>query len=306
MTAIYVDRDTDDYTRRKKLYDGELFVYSPSAATKALCSLARELAEQLFSPYDPRDAQHHLSVEKYVDILAKLKPEFIHHPQSRQLIREILDERGCDLLNTYFDLPRLRVVTSDGYLTSGLGYAFKPHRDTWYSTPRCQINWWLPVYSIESDNAMAFHMRYWDNPLMNSSAEFNYQDWNRVGRRAAPKQVGIDTRKQSEALEPVELEPDLRVVSEPDGLLMFSAAHLHSTVPNTSGYTRMSIDFRTVHLDELADDDGAPNLDGESTGTTIRDYVRGTDFTLVPELIRANFETRQPAEDELPPQLRST
>ncbi len=54
-----------------------------------------------------------------------------------------------------------RPPTGD-YLTSGIAYAFHPHRDTWYSAPFNQINWWMPVYDIRPDNAMAFHLRYWD------------------------------------------------------------------------------------------------------------------------------------------------
>ena len=305
MINIYFNAATSDNIRRQQLYNGQLFVYSPSAATTALCELARGLAEEAFAPYDPRDAQNFLSVTQYVDTLATLKPGFIHHPESKPLIREILRDLGCDLEKTYFDLPRLRTVTHSDYLTSGLAYVFKPHRDLWYSTPRCQINWWLPVYPIESENAMAFHVGYWGRPLKNSSATFNYQEWNREGRTMAAQQIGTDLRKQSAALEPVKMEPELRVIAESGGLLMFSAAHLHSTVPNTSERTRLSIDFRTVHLDELIDG-GAPNLDSASTGTTIRDYVRGTDFDLVPDEILGYYEAETPTDEELSPQLRQT
>lgn len=305
MTTLYSNSTCSDDQRRIRLYDGSIFVYSPSPATKLLCDLARELSERAFYPHDPRDAQHSLSVDEYVAILSKLKPQFIHHPECRQLIQAILRDVGCNLEETYFDLPRLRTATHGGYLTSGIAYAFKPHRDLWYSTPRCQINWWLPVYPLESENSMAFHMNYWDRPVKNSSSEFNYQDWNRNGRKAATQQVATDQRKQSEALEQLDLNPELRVIPEPGGLIMFSAAHLHSTVPNTSGRTRFSIDFRTVHTAELIDNEGAPNIDSASTGTTIRDYVKGTDFSLVPENIRSRYEFRPPTEDELPPQLRS-
>ena len=98
---------------------------------------------------------------------------------------------------------------------------------------------------------MAFHLRYWTKSIKNSSGEFNYQEWNKTGRKAAANQVNSDTRKQSEALEPLELDPQIRIICEVSSLLIFSAAHLHSTVLNTSGCTRLSIDFRTVHLDEL-------------------------------------------------------
>ena len=70
----------------------------------------------------------------------------------------MLRDFGCDPEKTYFDVPRLRTATRGGYLTTGIAYAFHPHRDTWYSAPFNQINWWMPVYDIEPNNAMAFHL----------------------------------------------------------------------------------------------------------------------------------------------------
>ena len=61
-------------------------------------------------------------------------------------------------------------MTSDGYLTSGVGYAHHPHRDTWYSAPMAQLNWWLPIYDIETSQSMAFHPYYFDKPIKNGSA----------------------------------------------------------------------------------------------------------------------------------------
>ena len=55
------------------------------------------------------------------------------------------------------------------------------------------------------------------------------------------------------------------------------------TVPNTSNVTRYSIDFRTVHLDDVLKRKGAPNVDSACTGTTMGDYLRGTDLSHLPE-----------------------
>lgn len=285
MNAVHFDADIVDCVRREQLYEGRLFVYSPRPSTTALCDLARDMCESAFAPFDPREAQYQMRVEKYVEILSELKPQFIHHPQCKQIIPAILEDLRCDADKTYFDVPRLRTVTSDGYLTSGLGYAFKPHRDTWYSTPMCQLNWWLPIYETTPENAMAFHPHYWDRPIKNSSHEFNYQDWQQTGRKAAPKLTKSDTRRQSAALEPVELEPQLKLIPEPGGMIVFSAAQLHSTVPNTSGVARFSIDFRTVHLDDLAAQHGAPNIDSACSGTTIHDYLCAADRSNLPEAI---------------------
>jgi len=299
MTAVYFDQACSEPCRRARLFGGAIFVFSPRKSTTALCELGRQAAEEAFAPLDPQEAQHSLSVEKYVSILATLKPRFIHDPRCKELIRDILIEFACDLSNIYFDVPRLRTATSNGYLQSGLAYAFKPHRDTWYSPPMCQLNWWLPIYPMEANNGMAFHPDYWNRPILNSSDEFSYQDWMQDGRKNAAQHVARDTRRQSEALEPINVEPDLRLVVEPGGLIIFSAAHLHSTVNNTSGRTRLSIDFRTVSLDDLRENRGAPNIDSACRGTTIRDYLRGTDFAHLPEDVCQMFESRDTTREVL-------
>jgi hypothetical protein len=61
-------------------------------------------------------------------------------------------------------------------------------------------------------------------------------------------------------------------------VIVFAAAHLHSTVPNSSDKTRFSLDFRTVDARDLADDRGAPNIDSECKGTTLMDYLRMRDL----------------------------
>ena len=231
-----------------------------------------------------------MPVEKYVEVLAELKPKFIHHSKSKQLIPGILEEFGCDLSKTYFDVPRLRTATSDGYLTSGIAYAFHPHRDTWYSAPFCQLNWWLPVYEIQSENSLAFHPRYWSQPLRNGSSRYNYHEWNKDSRKNAAKHIKTDTRDQPRPEEPVELDPQTRVICQVGGIILFSGSQLHSTVPNTAGRARFSIDFRTVHLDDVIAKTGAPNIDSACTGTTMGDYLRGTDLTHIPDDIVALYD----------------
>ena len=92
-------------------------------------------------------------------------------------------------MQTFVDVPRLRMVTSHGYLTSGVGYAHHPHRDTWYSAHTAQLNWWLPVYSIVSERSMAFHPAHWSKGVKNGSSEFNYYVRNIEGRKNVPDDV---------------------------------------------------------------------------------------------------------------------
>jgi hypothetical protein len=233
-------------------------------------------------------------VERYAAILSELKPKFIHAPQSKECIQGILRDLGADLSKTYFDVPRMRSSTSDKFLTSGIAYAFHPHRDTWYSAPMCQINWWMPIYPITPENGMAFHPNYWSKAVRNGSAEYNYAEWNKTSRQNAAQFLKEDTRKQPKPEEPMELDPQVRVIAPPGGMLLFSAAQMHSSVPNTSGRTRFSIDFRTVHIDDIAQRKGAPNVDSACTGTTMGDYLRGTDLSHVPEEYYGLYEN-QPA-----------
>ena len=80
---------------------------------------------------------------------------------------------------------------------------------------------------------------------------------------------------------------------------MFSAAQMHSSVPNTSGKTRFSIDFRLVNIDDVAAKRGAPKMDEQCTGTTMRDYLRGTDFSHIPDELVALYDDDTTREGEL-------
>jgi len=73
-------------------------------------------------------------------------------------------------------------------------------------------------------------------------------------------------------------------------MIVFAAAQLHSSVPNTSDRTRFSIDFRTVHLDEVEAGRGAPNIDSACTGTTMGDYLRLSDLEHLPKETVERYE----------------
>jgi hypothetical protein len=290
MTVIFLDSPMSDDDRRQKLFGGDLFVYSPTARSLELVAFAREMAEEAFAPHFPPDAQHKLERQEYVDVLAKLKPTFINHPRSKELVAGILADLRVDLAQSYLDVPRLRTMTSE-FLNAGLTLQFESHRDTWFSAPFSQINYWIPVYDIAETNAMAFHPRYFAGAVKNSSRDYNYGEWVAYGRAAAAAQVDMETRKQPEAEEEIEREPDIRVIAPPGGVLLFSGAQLHTTVPNTSGRTRFSIDFRVVNRLDVETRTGAPNVDSECTGTNLGDFLRATDLERLPADLIAEYDT---------------
>lgn len=299
MTTIYFDSPLPERVRRERLYAGDIFVFSPRASSVALAAFAHAMLTEAFAPSPPETAQHALPVEAFVSVFGPVKPRFIHHPRTKELVRALAAEFACDLEETYLDVPRLRGVTSDGYLTSGVGYAHHAHRDTWYAAPMAQLNWWVPLSPFDSASSIAFLPRYTRCAVKNSSSEFNYYDWNTVGRSAAATQITSDTRKQPRALEPVDVSDEVRVVCEPGGVILFSGALLHATVPNTTGRTRFSLDLRTVNALDLTLGRGMENLDSAPQGTSLRDFVRGVDSTPLPAALVERYESVPPRADQV-------
>ena len=170
MTAIYFDQKIDDDTRRQRLYDGDIFVYSANEHSLALIEVARKLIVDALSRH--RSAHGAVPVRR-----ARSSPRSWRSssrrssiiPSARRSFRGCCEAIGCDLDQIHFDIPRMRTSTSNDYLTTGIAYAFHPHRDTWYSAPMCQINWWLPIFDIEAGNAMAFHPNYFGRGVHNDS-----------------------------------------------------------------------------------------------------------------------------------------
>lgn len=299
MANIYFDSSMSDEERRQKIFEGDIFVLSPTAASLELCALAEEILKEAFAPYDPETAQDHMPVEQFASILAEVKPQFIHHPGCKHLIPQVLDSAGCDLEKNYFDVPRLRTSTAKNYLTTGIAYAFHPHRDTWYSAAQCQINWWMPVRPVRSDNCMSFYPKYFSSPVKNGSSNYDYYRWNKENRKDAARHIGKDTRVQPKPEEDLELAPDLRLVTPVGALILFSAAQLHASVENTSLRTRLSIDFRVVNRDDVASMTGARNVDSSCTGTALRDFLRCTDLERLPEDLVRPYDHVEPTKDAI-------
>src|SRR5712692_9645159 len=100
MDTVFFDCSDPEEVRRKRLYDGQVFVFSSRPSSLGLCEFARAMIEEAFGGLNPQEAQYHMPVEQYVTIVAPLKPKFIHHPRTMQLLREVVRELGCDLSKT--------------------------------------------------------------------------------------------------------------------------------------------------------------------------------------------------------------
>ena len=234
----------------------------------------RDQLIDLFSGYDPEHAHEHIEPAEMARILGAWKPRFIHAEPSRRLVRSIIEEAGFQARETHYNVPKPRTSFPEGHLTSGVATGFPWHRDTWYGAPAQQLNWWLPVFPILQDNAMAFDTASFGQDVPNDSAGFDYYRHN-AARSGMAAQVNRHTAARPEALD----EPDQEtvVLPAPGQVLLFSGAQLHATIPNTSGRSRFSVDFRTVDVPDLLAGRGAPTEDVRCTGTAIRDFISVAD-----------------------------
>jgi hypothetical protein len=278
MLTVRFNAELTDMDRRKLIYEGTILFYSASPASRALCNHARAMVKEAFTGYDPEHAQEHLEVEKFVAVVGPLKTRFTNDKETKRLVCDYLREQNVDPKTTYFDVPRLRVGPHSDYLTAGVSYAYKAHRDIWYSSPAAQINWWLPVWDVTPDRTMAFYPRFWDKGIRNSSADFDYGEWMSSGRALASSQIKADTRKHPVPLEDLSRHDEFRFGAAMGNAIVFSASHLHATVPNTSGVTRYSLDFRTIDLGDYRAGLGGPNVDCRSRGTTLGDFLSVSDL----------------------------
>src|SRR5260370_26945338 len=115
-----------DEGRRLRAYQGDLTILPPSSASYALVEFARDQIEAAFAPYHPQHAHGELAVTESVEILTRLKPQFIHHPETKGHLQRLLVEVGCEPRLTFQYVPRLLVAYPADYLTTDVAYAHHP------------------------------------------------------------------------------------------------------------------------------------------------------------------------------------
>jgi hypothetical protein len=178
-------------------------------------------------------------------------------------------------------VPKPRTAYPSDHLTTGIAFAFPWHRDTWYAAPIQQINWWFPVFDLKPENAMKFSTNAFGQNVENDSAGFDAYQANR-DRLTTAQQVGKDSRSRPGAQNYV--APDeLVLLPAPGQILLFSGAQLHASIPNTSGISRYSVDFRTIDQRDVVSGTGSPSIDVSCSGTVLREFARVSSDERLPE-----------------------
>lgn len=279
VIPLYVNRDLSDDDRRAHIFGGAVFLYSAPPESQRMVEWIRDLSGQAFEAVaDVRRAHEELDVKAFVDRVGPLKSTFTNHPYTKRLCQVLIGSLGIDPDVTYFDLPRLRVAPPGDYLTSGVSYAYKPHRDTWYAHPPQLVNFWVPVYGSEKSTVMSMYFDYFEKPVENSTSGWDYDDWVENARYAAAQNVGTENRRHPVPTESVSDSLDIRIVQNAGDLMLFSTCHLHATAPNETGLIRYSYDLRVLNIEDLRRNRGPRNVDSKATGSTFRDFLRVRDL----------------------------
>ena len=204
---------------------------------------------ELFAPHDPITITQVYSPDELADMLIEFKPRWIHDPRSMEHVRAIAKALGCEPEKIHADVPKLRTAFPQGGLSTGIAYAFQAHRDTWYGGPKAQLNWWMPVWPVAENNIMEFYPHGFGAQVENNSGDYDYYVANTWRGNIKSFSGGKDARVHPAPTHGI--GPDdtrLTVVPPLGGIMLFSGDQLHASIPNTSGITRYSIDFRTVDV----------------------------------------------------------
>jgi hypothetical protein len=176
MVNVHIDPVFDDAERRRRLYGGDVLVYSQVPEVAAFTAYTREMITELFAPHDPIRIHEVYSPEELADILIEFKPRWIHDPRSMEHVRSVARALGCEPEKIHADVPKLRTAFPQGGLSTGIAYAFQAHRDTWYGAPPMQLNWWMPVWPVAQDNIMEFYPRGFGAQVENNSGDYDYYE----------------------------------------------------------------------------------------------------------------------------------
>lgn len=276
MSLIVRSRPADDALLRRALYDGTVFLLPATAASTALVDLARaRLHDELGD--EPRGAHARMSDEELFACVGRLRRELYVEEHAQALLRDMAASIGFDRRQTAFDPARLRVIAHGASENPRAAPVYYAHRDTWYAHPSSVVTIWTALDDLSAEETFVFYPERFRTPVTNDSSIFDYDAW--VARGWSLKIGWQDREASTKARYPQVLGaedhgPEEGFSCGRGDILLFAGAHFHRTLPQTRGRTRFSLDARLVHLGDHAQGLGAPNVDGRSRGSALRDYVQ--------------------------------
>jgi hypothetical protein len=245
------------------LYAGEVVRYSGLAQMAAITAFTRTFVQERLAPYPVPEIHRYLEPQDLAKQLGEVQGAYAQSSEAKLLWKALFAAVGLDMNDTARDRLMLRFQAhtapaanpSWSRSTATVGF----HRDTWGTNLSAQINWWAPVWPITAGRTFAIYPDLWAMAIANNSADFNLAEvLERL--RTAPQTLGPG-QLAPRPTEPVDPDSGVPVVLEPGEIIAFSSAHAHIGVPNHTGFTRISLETRTVSISDTRARRGAPNVD---------------------------------------------
>lgn len=249
---------------RRALYQGDLFCAESPELLELVGALGRMVSDTIGVDVRELAYVHRGRTEAQLfELLQQARGQIrAHEPVWRAWIAAWFDRLGADPGQWSCDVVRLRAVSPAMHTIERARAAFAVHRDTWYANPQAQLNVWLPLLEMTAQQSFGFYPSCFNQAVENDSHLFDFDAFMSI--------AGFQGRSGGRAVYPQALDtssmaPHRFAVAQGQALV-FSASHLHGTLPNLSDRTRWSIDVRVVHRADEASGRGAANLDNRSTG----------------------------------------
>ncbi|WP_245444938.1 hypothetical protein [Pseudaminobacter soli (ex Li et al. 2025)] len=250
-----------------RIYAGEVLRLGELQPMHELVDFTRAFLEEALAPFSPVEIHRYLSHQQQTERFGQLQRDFSRSPEVKRLWRAVFEAAGLDAGGLARDSLYLRFqphqdpdnVVPRARSTATIAF----HRDTWGSNLYAQTNWWAPIYEIDAGRTFAIYPSLWDRPVANTSAGFDLAALLERSKAGGRNAVDADEAipHLAEQLQVADATP---VVITPGEIIAFSSAHAHAGVPNSTGLTRISLETRTLWIDDVREGRGAPNVDGHA------------------------------------------
>ncbi len=264
---------------REAIYGGSILRIPSTDVSLQLASLCRDQAIEILgkNPLDPSlypraatEAGDSGEEERlFFRKMGTLRRRLYESKACRDAIAKLIESLGLIASEHVYDAARSRLISVDGHLSPAAASVYYAHRDTWYANPPSQITWWMPLHDVTADHTFEWLPEYFARPVRNDSHTFDYDRWTSKGKAL---QIGLQDadagrretypRLQETLADAQRIGFDARFGE----VIVFSGQHLHQTRCIDSGTSRLSIDFRTIHVGDYHDAKGPRNVDNRSTG----------------------------------------
>ena len=249
---------------RQRVFDGDILSFSPPSM-QVLLSHVKGVICETFECDSPPDAYQQYNHEEFLQ-RAETAQKIVNSEECKKLFGATLSDLGMPPQDLFWDTLGLRISppvrNQDDIKKRGFRSHVGVHRDTWGAGFQSQVNWWCPLYPLAAKRTMGFYPSYWHRPLSNSTADWSFKEFLKSRKEAKPGHAAQYPSAPAALAEPD--EPAVPFMMKVGSLACFSSAHLHGSITNASSLTRFSLELRTLHLNDLLNNLGAPNVDNKS------------------------------------------